>query len=188
MPNSGRCSCAYLCKSWNTHSCSPGPCGRQLWSLILRVGRKSDRRLCALAQVMDWSRGVQQILRLWATGCICGLLVCGGRPGTAPLPRADPECELRAPGPYRERRNSPPAAADSREHPLARGRVPGPFLAGYASVKAMVRLRRAGAGGHNPIRARACLERQPPWVAPEVLVAAGLGLIGQVIWSTWEAK
>jgi len=40
-----------------------------------------------------------------------------------------------------ERRNSPPAAADSREHPLARGRVPGPFLAGYASVKAMVRPR-----------------------------------------------
>ena len=30
-------------------------------------------------------------------------------------------------------------------------------------------------------------ERQPPQVAREVLAAAGLGLIGPVIWSTREA-
>jgi hypothetical protein len=36
-----------------------------------------------------------------------------------------------------ERRNSPPAAADGREHLLACGRGSRLFLAGYASVKAI---------------------------------------------------
>jgi hypothetical protein len=31
------------------------------------------------------------------------------------------------------------------------------------------------------------LERQPPRAAPEVLVAAGLGLIGSAIWTSREA-
>jgi hypothetical protein len=58
-----------------------------------------------------------------ATGCLCGASrMRRAYQALDLLPRADPERELHAPGPHGERRNSPPAAADSREHPLARDR------------------------------------------------------------------
>ena len=89
-----------------------------------------------------------------------------------------------------ERRNSSPRCRRQREHPLtlALAGVPGLFLAGYAAVNAMVQPRPGRGGGHNP---ESCLgvvlSGRPPRVAPEVLAAAGLGLIGPVIWSSREA-
>jgi hypothetical protein len=66
--------------------------------------------------------------------------------------------------PHGERRNSPPAAADSREHPLARDRGSrSPFLAGYASVKAMA----------QPRPGLVAITPDPAWAWPRAAVAAG---------------
>jgi hypothetical protein len=90
--------------------------------------------------------------------------------------------------PHRERRNSPPAAADSRVHPLARGRgsrsFPGGLRFGQGNAAATAGPGLVAIPQTVPGRGR---ERQPPRVAPEVLAAAGLGFIGPVIWSTREA-
>ena len=86
-------------------------------------GKHPPCRLCALAQMMDWSRRVQQILPVMgATGCICRLVGCGGQIKLSlfyiVLTRSA-SCMRQVP--HREGRDSPPAT-DSRDHRLALGR------------------------------------------------------------------
>jgi hypothetical protein len=63
----------------------------------------------------------------------------------------------------------------------------GSFWAGYALIKAMARLLRAGLVAMTPTYPGRGLERRLPLMAPEVLVAAGFGLIGAVIRISLEA-
>ena len=64
----------------------------------------------------------------------------------------------------------------------------GLFLGGYAFIKAVARLLRAGAGGHDADTSLGVVvERQLPRMAPKVPVAAGLGLIEAVIRTSLEA-
>jgi hypothetical protein len=65
--------------------------------------------------------------------------------------------------------------------------LPGSFRAGYVVIKAMARLLRAGLLAMTPTYPGRGLERRLPRMAPEVLVAAGLGLIGTVIRISLEA-
>jgi hypothetical protein len=64
---------------------------------------------------------------------------------------------------------------------------PGPFLAGYASVKVVVQFWQARLVAITVYVPGRDLKRQLPRAAPEVLVVAGRGLIGPVIWTSREA-
>src|SRR5262245_58919209 len=59
-----------------------------------------------------------------------------------------------------------------------------PLAAGYASIKAMVHFGGPDGCPYPQVHAGHGLERQTPQAAPEVLAAAGLGLIGPVIWTS----
>jgi len=99
--------------------------------------------------------------------------------------------------PYLRRAAAAPAhpVARPRHRPHLRDHLPGPGSGPTRWPSATLRFGQgngaapAGRGWwpwprHAPGRGR---ERQPPWVAPEVLVAAGLGLIWPVIWTSQEA-
>ena len=78
-------------------------------------------------------------------------------------------------------------APSNRDEPFGAG-LTRFFLVGYASVEAIMQLRRAGAGADNHDTCLGVvLNGSRLRRAPEVFMAAGLGLIGPVIRTSREA-